>query len=85
MRPHYPEYGPGVSDVVHKTMGIRVNIARQPVQITMRDYRTANNPELVFAQPGDGQISLDTTALVEPVGVDNPSRFNIYIGAANTL
>ena len=84
-RPHHPEGGPCGGDVRHHALGLRGDVAAEPVEVADRARRRRHHPVPALREAGDGEVGLDAPALVQPVGVDDAPRLDVHVGGAHPL
>ena len=84
-RPHHPEGRPAGGDVRDHAVGVRRDVAAEPVEVPDCARGRRDHPVPVLGEAGDGEIRLDASALVQPVGVDDPPRFDVHVGGAHPL
>ena len=84
-RPHHPEGRPPGGDVRDHAVGVRRDVAAEPVEVADRARRRRHHPVPVLGEAGDGEVRLDAPPLVQPVGVDDPPRLDVHVGGAHAL
>ena len=63
----------------------RLNVPRDPVQITQRLGGAADDVKFGGRHADDGQVALERAAVIEQTGIDSPAKRDIHIVAAKPL